>query len=137
MTSALYRNVHRFAIRFCHDAVILFEMKLCLALLLAVTPLMAQFDTAEVLGTVRDNSGAVVSRANILLLNQGTGIQAKTVTGEDGNYTFSNVRIGSYTVTAEAPGFSKAVAKDITVNVNARQRVDLMLTVGAVSETVE
>ena len=100
-------------------------MKLCLALLLAVTPLMAQFDAAEVLGTVRDNSGAVVSRANILLLNQGTGIQAKTVTGEDGNYTFSNVRIGSYTVSAEAPGFSKAVAKDITVNVNARQRVDL------------
>ena len=112
-------------------------MKLCLALLLAVTPLMAQFDAAEVLGTVRDNSGAVVSRANILLLNQGTGIQAKTVTGEDGNYTFSNVRIGSYTVTAEAPGFSKAVAKDITVNVNARQRVDLMLQVGAVTETVE
>ena len=98
---------------------------------------MAQFDTAEVLGTVRDNSGAVVSRANILLVNQGTGIQAKTVSGEDGNFTFSNVRIGSYTVSAEAPGFSKAVAKDITVNVNARQRVDLMLQVGAVTETVE
>ena len=37
-------------------------------------------------------------------LNQGTGIQAKTVTGDDGNYTFSNVRIGTYTVTAEAAG---------------------------------
>ena len=57
-------------------------MKPCLALLLAAPPFMAQFDTAEVLGTVRDNSGAVVSRANILLVNQGTGIQAKTVTGD-------------------------------------------------------
>jgi hypothetical protein len=112
-------------------------MKLCFAFLLVSAPLLAQFDTAEVLGTVRDNSGAVVSRANILLANQGTGIEAKTVTREDGTYTFSNVRIGTYTVTAEAPGFSKAVAKEITVNVNARQRVDLMLQVGAVTETVE
>lgn len=113
-------------------------MKLCLlALLFAAAPLMAQFDTAEVLGTVRDNSGAVVSKANIVLVNQGTGIQAKTVTGEDGNYTFTNVRIGGYTVTAEAPGFSKAVARDVTVNVNARQRVDLVLQVGAVTESVE
>ena len=112
-------------------------MKLCLAFLLVSAPLLAQFDTAEVLGTVRDNSGAVVSRANILLANQGTGIEAKMVTREDGTYTFSNVRIGTYAVTAEAPGFSKAVARDITVNVNARQRVDLMLQVGAVTETVE
>lgn len=113
-------------------------MKICLlALLFAAAPLMAQFDTAEVLGTVRDNSGAVVSRANILLVNQGTGIQAKTVTDEDGNFNFSNVRIGTYTVTAEAPGFSKAVARDVTIHVNARQRVDLVLQVGAVTESVE
>ena len=108
-----------------------------LSAFLAVAPLMAQFDTAEVLGTVRDNSGSVVSRASIVLTNQGTGIEAKSNASEEGNYTFSNVKIGVYTVTAEAPGFSKAVAKDITVNVNARQRVDLVLQVGAVSETVE
>src|SRR6516164_418366 len=112
-------------------------MKLTLVLLLMAAPLMAQFDTAEVLGTVRDNSGSVIPKAAIVLTNQGTGIAAKTSSSEDGNYTFSNVKIGVYTVTAEASGFSKAVAKDITVNVNARQRVDLVLQVGAVSETVE
>jgi len=105
-----------------------------LSAFLVVAPLMAQFDTAEVLGTVRDNSGSVVSRASIVLTNQGTGIEAKSNASEEGNYTFSNVKIGVYTVTAEAPGFSKAVAKDIAVNVNARQRVDLVLQVGAVSE---
>lgn len=47
------------------------------------------------------------------------------------------MKIGIYTVTAEASGFSKAVAKDITVNVAARQRVDLSLQVGTVSESVE
>jgi hypothetical protein len=105
--------------------------------LLLAAPLAAQFDTAEVLGTVHDNSGSAVPKAAIVLTNQGTGIQAKAVTTEDGNYTFSNVKVGVYTVTAEAAGFSKAVAKDITVNVNARQRVDLILQVGAVTESVE
>src|SRR4051812_30963776 len=106
-------------------------------LLLTAAPLLAQFDTAEVLGTVRDRSGSVVSKASITLTNQGTGIEARTATGEDGGYTFSNVKIGVYTVIAEAPGFSKAVARDVTVNVNARQRVDLVLQVGAVTETIE
>uniref|UniRef100_Q01WU0 TonB-dependent receptor, plug n=1 Tax=Solibacter usitatus (strain Ellin6076) TaxID=234267 RepID=Q01WU0_SOLUE len=107
------------------------------ALLLTAAPAFAQFDTAEVLGTVRDHSGSVISKAAIVLTNQGTGIGAKTSTSEDGQYTISNVKIGVYTVTAEAPGFSKAIAKDVTVNVNARQRVDLVLQVGAVTESIE
>ena len=47
-------------------------------------------------------------------MNQGTGIEAKTTTGADGDYDFSKVKVGRYTVTAEAPGFSKAVAANIT-----------------------
>ena len=100
-------------------------------------PAFAQFDTAEVLGAIKDSSSSAISKATVTLINQGTGIEAKTTTDESGNYTFENVKIGTYTVTAEAPGFSKAVAKDVTVNVNARQRVDLTLQVGAVSDAVE
>ncbi len=98
---------------------------------------LAQFENAEVLGTVRDPTGSVVAKASITLTNQDTGIEAKTTTDENGNYTFSNVKVGRYTVTAEAAGFSKAVAKDINVDVNARQRVDLSLQVGAVTESVQ
>src|SRR5258706_4385041 len=116
----------------------LLAMRSCLlALFLTAAPLLAQFDTAEVLGTVRDNSGSVIPKAAIVLTNQGTGIEARTITSEEGNFTFSNVKIGTYTVTAEATGFSKAAAKDVSVNINARQRVDLTLQVGAVTETVE
>ena len=50
---------------------------------------------------------------------------------------FPNVKIGIYTVSAEASGFSKAIAEDVTVNVNARQRVDLALQIGAVADSVE
>ncbi len=109
----------------------------CFLLTLGVAPLLAQFDTATVLGTVRDASGSVLTGTEITLTNQGTGISAKTITDESGNYNFTNVKIGLYTVTAEAAGFSRAVAKDIVVNVNARQRVELTMQVGAVAESVE
>ena len=55
-----------------------------LALFLTAAPLLAQFDTAEVLGTVRDHSGSVVPKASITLVNEGTGIQAKTIGGKLG-----------------------------------------------------
>lgn len=101
-------------------------------------PLWAQFgDTATVLGTVHDESGSVLAKAEVALTNQETGIEAKTNADGNGNYTFTNVKIGIYTVAAEMPGFSKALAKDVRVNVNARQRVELTLRVGAVAESVE
>jgi hypothetical protein len=97
----------------------------------------AQFDTAEVLGSVKDNSGAVVARASVTITNEATGIHASARTDDGGNFNFTNVKIGKYTLSAEAPGFSRAVAGGITVNVNARQRVDLTLQVGAVTESVQ
>src|SRR4051794_27842306 len=105
---------------------------------LALTlPICAQFDTAEVLGTVHDKSDAVLANAEVTLLNQSTGLKATTQTDTSGHYAFSNVKIGTYTVSAEAQGFSRGQAKDVIVNVNARQRVDLTLQVGTVNETVE
>lgn len=71
------------------------------------------------------------------MLNQETGIEAKTKTDETGEFTFPNVKVGRYTVSAEAPGFAKAVATDIRVDVNARQRVDLTLQVGQTTDSVE
>jgi len=110
--------------------------KILLASVLAL-PAFAQFDTAEVLGTVRDQKEGVLTAATLTLTNQGTGIEAKTQTDSNGHFTFSNVKIGTYTIIAEAVGFSKAEAKDITVSVSARQRVDLTLQVGTVSEVVQ
>lgn len=97
----------------------------------------AQFETAGVLGTVRDPSGAIIVGASVTLTSQDTGIQARTTTDENGNYIFLNVRVGRYTVTAEAPGFARFSTSDVVVNVNARQRVDIVLQPGAVTEVVE
>jgi hypothetical protein len=104
---------------------------------LCVPNLFGQFETSEVLGTVRDNSGAVVPKANVTLLQPDTGIEAKTTTGQDGNFDFFNVKVGRYTISVEASGFAKFTTNNVMVNVGARQRVDATLQVGSTTETVE
>lgn len=104
--------------------------------LLAGCMLQAQYDTATVLGTVADQSGAAVPNAKITLLNTQTGVSVTTSTDESGNYQFLNQRIGSYKVTAEAGGFKQTSSLDFTLTVSARQRVNLTLQVGEVSESV-
>ena len=113
--------------------------KLCAlhgVLFLASLPLVAQFETSEVLGTVRDNSNAGIAKASVTLTSQETSIATKSATDENGNYDFFNVKVGRYSVTVEHPGFSKANIADVIVSVNARQRVDVALQVGVVTEEV-
>src|SRR5512135_1689938 len=98
--------------------------------LILTTALWAQFETAEVLGTVRDAQGGSIPKANVTLRNKDTSIEVKGTTDENGNFDFFNVKIGRYTVTVEHAGFAKATVSDIVVNVNARQRVDIAMQVG-------
>ena len=72
------------------------KITLSIGFLLTARLLYGQFDTAEVLGTVRDPSGAAVPKAGVTLTNVNTGIQAKTTTDDNGNYDFFNVRVGRY-----------------------------------------
>ncbi|HET8547153.1 MAG TPA: TonB-dependent receptor, partial [Bryobacteraceae bacterium] len=97
----------------------------------------AQFDTGAVLGTVRDRTDAVVPAARVTLRNVDTGISTIKDTAEDGSYEFVNVKTGRYTVVAQKAGFTEAAAENFVVSVGARQRVDLVMSVGQVTERVE
>ncbi len=109
----------------------------CLILLLLIVPsAFAQFDTATVVGTVKDNTGAVVPGATVTLTNLETGIAVVRVSDANGSYEFMTVRVGRYKVTGELLGFSTALVDNIQVAVGARQRVDLKLDPGKVTETV-
>jgi len=114
-----------------------FSIRTVFLCLLIAAPLFAQFETAEVLGTVHDPSGAVIAHAAVALTNQATGVQSKVVTGENGDFDFFNVQVGRYTVTVEHAGFNKTTTNDVTVDVNARQRVDVTMQVGATTQEVE
>ncbi len=110
---------------------------LCLCILVCFSSaLFGQFETSEVLGTVRDASNSPVPDADVRLINQQTGIESKTKTNQSGEFNFFEVPIGVYTVRAEHTGFSVAVARDIRVDVNARQRVEMALQIGEVSQSV-
>ncbi|MBI3209165.1 MAG: TonB-dependent receptor [Candidatus Solibacter usitatus] len=111
--------------------------RFALVLAVACTALFAQFETAVVLGTVRDATQSVVPDAKVSLTNLDTGILATASTDSNGNYLFSNVKVGRYKVVAEKVGFASATAESFNVNVNARQRVDLQVAVGQVSESVQ
>jgi hypothetical protein len=95
----------------------------------------AQVGASEVLGTVRDASHLPVAKASVTLTNTGTGILAKAATDTNGEYDFLDVKVGHYTVTVEQAGFTKATA-EVNVDVDARQRVDIDLQVGAVTDAV-
>ena len=101
------------------------------------SPAWAQFETASVLGTVEDRSGGVVPGATVTLLSLDTGISSAKVSDEKGGYEFASVRIGNYKVSAELQGFAPAVANNVRVNIGARQRVDLTLSPGGMTEAVD
>ncbi len=107
-----------------------------LTVLFSAWALQAQFDTSVVLGTVRDQSANTVPAAAVRLVNTETGIESQTTTSETGDYLFLNVKIGKYRVSVEKAGFTSAAASNVTVTVNARQRVDFDLKVGQVTESI-
>jgi Carboxypeptidase regulatory-like domain/TonB-dependent Receptor Plug Domain/TonB dependent receptor len=107
----------------------------CLLVLNSV-PIFAQFETASVLGYVRDASGAVLSNASVSLVNQETKAVVTVKTSAQGAYEFTDVKIGEYQITSDAPGFETTTTQTFQVTVNARQRVDVALKIGSTNETV-
>src|ERR1700683_186823 len=103
-----------------------------------ILPAMAlcQVDTGSISGTVRDVSGSVIPGVKVTLINQGTGQSLSTTTKSVGEYTFSPVRIGHYSVAAERSGFEKVQQNNVTVDVQQKVEVDLSLTLGKANETV-
>ena len=99
--------------------------------------LQAQYENGSLVGTIRDTSGAAVSGAAVTITNNATAVTAKATTNGAGDYELPSVHVGVYTISASAPGFTDAVANNITVSVGGRQRIDLSLKVGGTETTVE
>jgi hypothetical protein len=113
------------------------RLVIAFVLFVGVAPALAQFDSAAVVGTVRDSSAAVVPGAKVTLTSAETGISFVKTTGDDGNFEFVAVKPGMYVVTAEKAGFSIAMVDNIRAQVSARLRVDLVMPVGQMTEKVE
>src|SRR5271155_1680177 len=95
-----------------------------------------QADTATIVGTVHDSSGAVIPGGTLTVTETDTGTKTVTHTDSAGNYVVTPLRIGNYSVAVEAPGFKTETHSGIVLQVQDRLRVDFTMQVGAVSDAV-
>jgi hypothetical protein len=109
-------------------------------LILTLSPSLfahAQQTTGSIVGTVKDQAGAVVNAATAKATNVETGFSRSAPTNGYGEYRIDYLPVGKYTVELEAAGFRRFVQENIVLNVDQTQTVEITLTVGASTETVE
>ena len=97
----------------------------------------AQVTSAELIGTIRDASGAVIPNAKVTANNIATDVSHSTVSGNSGDYVLTSLPPGDYTVTVDAPGFRKLVQSGVSLQINQQAEMNLTLQVGQATETVE
>src|SRR6267142_5518469 len=109
---------------------------LLLFVLLAGLPFRASAQDATIVGTVTDQSGSVMANVKITITNAETNLARTITTNDSGQYVAVDLRIGHYSVKAEASGFKVAEEKGLVLNVGDRRRVDFQMALGAAQETV-
>lgn len=112
------------------------KRQLLIGLLLLAQSAIAQNTNASVYGSVSDTSGAAIAKVTVTATNVKTGVALNTVTNDSGIYIFASLQPGEYRVAAESPGFRRAIAERVQLDVSARISVDLKLEVGAVNESI-
>jgi hypothetical protein len=108
-----------------------------LSVLLLIANVFAQETTGGLQGTVKDPSGAVVSKASVVVTGSALGGEKSLVTDSSGYYRFANLPPGTYTVAVKASGFSELKREGILVEVGHLPTLDLTLAVGAAGTVVE
>src|SRR5439155_7644598 len=93
--------------------------------------------TAQISGTVKDQTGAVLRGVDVTATRIDTGVQRTTVTNETGSYVLANLPLGPYRLEAALPGFRTHVQTGIVLQVNSNPVINPVLEVGQVSEQVE
>ena len=99
-------------------------------------PSLAQGTTAEIVGTVKDPSGAVLPGVTLTVTHRASGQQRSLTTDNSGEYAVSRLPVGEYAVKAELPNFKTQVREGIVLQVAERVRVDLTLEVGDIAQQI-
>src|SRR5579864_3373203 len=105
-------------------------LTLCCAISLAQT-------TAGLNGSITDASGAVIPDAKVVVTNAGTGIQREASSDAAGLYDVRLLQPGTYNITVQKEGFRQFSHEDVRLEVNQVARIDFVMQLGAVTETVD
>ena len=109
---------------------------LMLVLLLAPTFLHSQDATGRIVGTVTDQSDAVVPGAHVVVTNVDTHVSRETTTNGSGFYQVLALPVGTYSVSADHKGFNPITTTSSKLDINQSLKIDIKLHVGASPETV-
>src|ERR1700733_2001640 len=120
----------------CGPAISTSRALLLVLLLLDLAPANQAAVGGRIAGTVKDPSGAIVSKAVVTAINAETGVQQSVVTNDTGAYSFPSLPVGHYTLEVAAFGFRLYRRIGITVDVNGALLVDAVLEVGVNQQTV-
>jgi hypothetical protein len=112
-------------------------LAVALAVLASAGLAYSQAVNATLLGTVTDASGAVVPNAKVTITETQTAVAHAMQTNESGNWIVPNLPPGIYAASVEATGFKKETRRDITLVVDTTTRVDIQMTPGNITETIE
>jgi hypothetical protein len=116
------------------------RLQFCLAVFAVVAlsfSAFAQVSNGQFAGIITDPTGAAIANAKVTIKNAGTDLTFSATTNASGNYLVTSVPIGTYTLTAEAPGFKTFTNSNITLNAGTIAHVDFKLQIGKASEVVE
>jgi hypothetical protein len=96
----------------------------------------AQANLGSIKGETQDARHAGIPNVRLTISNEATAVQATSVSGNSGEFSLLNLSPGMYTLSAEAPGFSKAVQQHINVGVGSVLSLTVTLQVGRVQESL-
>ena len=109
----------------------------CLSLLASVTAWGQAVSTAQITGSIKDQSGAVLPGVEISVTQTATGAARTAISDETGSYVLANLPIGPYMLEATLPGFRTYVQTGIVLQINGNPVINVNLEVGQVSDQIE
>jgi hypothetical protein len=113
-----------------------FSTALAIALLTTALVHAQAGSTAQISGTVHDDSGGALPGVDVTMVQADTGVSRSTVTDATGTYVLPNLPVGPYRLRASLSGFKTFEQTGIVLQVGATPVVNVTLAVGAVNETV-
>ena len=105
--------------------------------LLALVNAFGQATDGNISGTIIDSSGGAVAKVQVQAENNATGVKSTTSSDGSGVYRVDNLPVGTYKVTASAPGFAQSVVEGVSVALNVNTTVNVSLSVGSVTSAVQ
>ena len=112
------------------------QISVLASLVLFATVCWAQKDTGNIVGTVKDKSGAVLPSSQVVVEDVDRGTTFRTTSNQDGEFNAGPLKPGRYRVIVEREGFKKTVVGPIELNIQERPSVDVVLQVGQVNEQI-